>query len=198
MNISRRISLFAGASMLTAVLTSCRSPPARYYRLAPVPSTSLVGAPRIVSVLSVTIPAYLNQDGIAKLDGGYRFSSYSNDLWAEPLSDMLQTVMVQNLEQRLTGATVIASGGSIGVPSDARVEINVLKFDSGNDGRVSLIAQIAVKLRSNRTEWQTQTFSRSKSPAGPSVSDIVAVMSTLWAEAADVAARLVVQTPQAG
>ena len=94
-----------------------------------------------VGVLSISIPDDLNQNGIAYGGSGNQFDVYSNDLWAGRLADMLQDVMVQDLAQRLPQATVIGSGGSIGLPFDVIVEINVLRFDPDGTGNVVLSAQ---------------------------------------------------------
>ena len=66
-------------------------------------------------------------------------------LWAGPFADTLQTTMVEDLAQRLNGATVIDSNGSIEMPSDLQIEINVLRFDPSVTGDVELTMQVALK-----------------------------------------------------
>jgi uncharacterized lipoprotein YmbA len=150
-----------------------------------------------VVVRSVSVPGYLDQDGIGKAGGVYEFSSYPNDVWAEPLADMLQGVMVQELSQRLPGATVLPDGGAIGAPADAVVEVNVLRFDPDAAGDVILDAQIAVRRGTGNKVWRTVDFMR-QARGGDSAVAIVAAMSALWSQAADATALLLAQSTASG
>jgi uncharacterized protein len=179
--------------MLAAALAACTSPPTRYYRLAVVPGAIQSIPPLTVGVRSVSIPGYLNQNGIAKDGGDDEFDVYSNNLWAEPLADMLQTTMVQDLAQRLPGSTVIGSGGSIGEAADVLIEINLLRFDPDSAGKIVLSAQSAVRSGRTRALWITQTFERSAAPDGPGVASLVSKMSMLWGAMADQVADLIVE-----
>ncbi len=185
MSPSRRACLSAGPIMFAAALSACSSPPTHYYRLAVIAGTSRSSAPFTVGIRSVSIPGYLDQSGIAKGGGDYRFDVYSNDLWADQLASMLQAVMVQDLAQRLPTATVIGTGGSIGVSPDVLVEINVLRFDPDSAGQLVLNAQIAIKSGRTRALWATQSFAQHAPPDGVDASGIVAGMSLLWAAMAE-------------
>jgi uncharacterized lipoprotein YmbA len=83
---------------------------------------------------NVRIAGYLDQNGIAKATSEYEFAVFDNDLWAEPLSDMLQSTLVQNLTQRLPMATVTRSNGAVGTPAGLLVEIEILRFDLDSSG----------------------------------------------------------------
>jgi uncharacterized protein len=193
MSASRRACLLTGPVLLVAALAACSSPPAQYYRLAAIPGAISGDAPFTVGVRSISIPGYLDQDGIAKNTGDYQFGVYGNELWADRLADMLQAVMVQDLAQRLPTAMVIGSGGSIGVSSDVLIEINVLRFDPDSTGKIILTAQIAIKSGRTRVLWTTRTFEDSATPDNAGVPDIVAKMSLLWAAMADQVAGLIVE-----
>jgi uncharacterized lipoprotein YmbA len=193
MNTSRRACLRAGPVILAAALAACASAPAQYYRLAAIPGAIRNGAPSSIGVRSISIPGYLDQNGIAKGTGDYQFGVYSNELWADRLDDMLQSVMVQDLAQRLPAATVIGSGGSIGMSSDVLIEINVLRFDPDSTGKIILTTQIAIKSGRTRALWATRTFQNSATPDNANVSYIVATMSMLWASMADQVADLIVE-----
>jgi uncharacterized lipoprotein YmbA len=194
MKMERRALLCAWPTLVAAGLAACTSPPARYYRLAAVPGPTCSDGPPTIGVRSISIPGYLDQNGIAKPSGDYQFDSYSNELWAEPLADMLQATMVQDLVQRLPESTVTGSGGGIGVPSDVLVEINVSRFDPDPAGRIVLTMQIAIQSGGSRTLWMVRTFDNSSAPAGNDGSQITAAMSTLWAAAADEIGSLVVES----
>lgn len=187
MNVKRRAVLWG----LPFALAGCSSPPAQYYRLAAVPGTAGSGGPNAVGVRGINIPGYLDQNNIVKPSGAYQFDSFANELWAEPLGDMLQGVLVQDLAQRLPDATVVASGGAITVPADVLVEINVLSFEPDASGQVTLNAQIALKSGADRALWATGNFQKS-ADAGAGAAGTVAAMSTLWGMAADQAAAMIV------
>jgi uncharacterized lipoprotein YmbA len=160
------------------------------YRLQAEPGPVAGQAAVTVSVRGVNIPGFLDQNGIAMQSGAYQYASWPNDVWAEPLGDMLQAVMVQELGQRLPAATVVASGGAIGAPAQAVVEMNVLRFDPDPDGRIDLDVQISVRRDSDNRLWRTVDFNRFAAPAGDGALGEVAAMSGLWAQAADAAAGL--------
>jgi uncharacterized lipoprotein YmbA len=180
---SRRFMLLGAATLALAGCAS--SPPTQYYKLAALPGPARNGITPRISVRSIEIPGYLDQTGIARPTGNYQFSSSANALWAQPLATMLQTVMVQNLAQRLPDATIIASGGAIGAPTDILVEINLLRFDPDPSGDIQLTAQFAIRAATGQPNWQIQTFSANAAPSGPNTADTVAAMSKLWAAAAD-------------
>jgi uncharacterized lipoprotein YmbA len=165
-------------------LAGC-SAPAVNYRLAAQRGPIAGQTTAAIAVRGVNIPGYLDQNGIGRLSGAYQYATYPNDVWAEPLAEMLQAVMVQDLSQRLPAATVIASGGAIGAPTQAVVEINILRFDPDPEGRVNLTMQISVRHGSDNRLWQTVNYSRVAPLAGQDAQDVVGAMSALWAQAAD-------------
>jgi uncharacterized lipoprotein YmbA len=163
------------------------------YRLAGEPGPVEQMAPLTISVRSVSIPSYLDQGNVPKPVSPFVVGSFANSIWAGPFADTLQTTMVQDLAQRLNGATVIDSSGSIEAPSDVQIEINVLRFDPSVTGDVELSMQVALKEGADRKLLGVQTITRSR-PAGPTAADIVAAMSALWASAADEIAASVAAT----
>ena len=92
--------------------------------------------------------------------------------------------MTEDLAQRLNGATVIDSDGSIEMPSNLQVEINVLRFDPSTTGDVELTMQVGLKAGADHRPVSVQTINR-RLASGATASDIVAAMSALWASAAD-------------
>ncbi|OYV41422.1 MAG: hypothetical protein B7Z80_01785 [Rhodospirillales bacterium 20-64-7] len=181
-----------GSVALAGSLAGCASAPTRYYRLAAVPGPIEPGVTAHISVRSISIPSYLNADGIAKPGGAYQYTSFPNALWASPLADLLQSVMVQDLAQRLPQAVVIGAGGAIGVPADRIVEINVLRFDPAASGELTLIAQASVRSPDAGAAGLTRSI-RLSAPCSAVPADIAAVMSKLWGQAADVLAQAVAE-----
>jgi len=190
----RRRLVLGGAAVLA--VAGC-SPAATDYRLAVVAGPPVGQAAAIVVVRGVSVPGYLDQDGIGKAGAAYEFASYPNDVWAEPLADMLQGVMVQELALRLPAATVLADGGAIGAPADEVVEMNVLRFDPDAAGNLILDVQIAVRRGRDNRLWRTLDFMR-QAPSGATPAAIVAAMSALWGQAADATAVLVAESTASG
>jgi uncharacterized lipoprotein YmbA len=189
----RHLLLTAPALALAGcALAGCASAPTNYYRLAPMPGPAVSLAALSVGVRSIDIPFYLDQNNIARPGGAYQFNTFPNDLWAEPLAAMLQSVMVQNLAARLPNATVIASGGGIEAPSRMLVEINILRFDPTPDGQVLLVAQAAIKTGGTRKLLATKTF-RATAAAGQDATSIAAAMSALWGYFASQTAAMITE-----
>jgi uncharacterized lipoprotein YmbA len=184
------------AITLTTLTAACTSPPIKAYRLTSVAGPVKHVPAETISVRRVSLPAYLDQNNIAKPVGLYEFASFPNDVWAGSLPDTLQTTMVEDLAQRLNGATVIDSDGSIAMPSDLQVEIDVLRFDPSASGKIELTTQVALKAGPDHRLCGVQTINRAL-PAGTTASDVVATMSALWASAADQIASSVTQASAA-
>ncbi len=185
----------AGGSLLAlGTLAGCTSPNPNYYRLGATSGPSVSGGPPSVEVRSISIPGYLDRPGIVKRAGDFSLDIHTNDIWAEPLADMLQATLVQDLTQRMPGTTVIASGGSIGASSNLIIETNVLRFDPNPDGTMTLQAQVAVRNGESLQIIVTRAIQESGPANEPVVANIVASMSTLWGAAANDIAALLAQT----
>jgi uncharacterized lipoprotein YmbA len=193
----------AGAPVLRALslgglglggLAGCTSPNPNYYRLGATSGPTVTGGPPSVEVRSISIPGYLDRQGIVKCAGDFSLDIHSNDIWAEPLADMLQATLVQDLTQRMPGTTVIGSGGSIGANSDLIIETNVMRFDPNPDGTMTLQAQVAVRDGQSLQIIVTRTITENGPANEPVVSNIVASMSTLLGSAADDIASLLAHT----
>ena len=182
-----------GVFMATALTSACVSAPVAAYRLASEPGTVEQIAPLTIGVRRIGIPSYLDQGNIPKPVSRFVAGSFPNAIWAGSFANTLQTTMVEDLAQRLNGATVIDSDGSIELPSDLQIEINVLRFDPSITGNVELNMQVALKAGADHRLLVVQTITRTL-PAGATASDIVATMSALWASAADQIATSVAST----
>jgi uncharacterized protein len=180
--LSRRSALLA----LAALPAACTSPNPSLYVLATVPGATQGGAPAVVELRGVAVPHYLERSQIVRSSEGYRMDVLSNDWWGEPLASMLGRILVEELNQRLPGTTVYGDSGAISAPSDAKVAINLQRFDLEQGGDVLLAAQIAVE--------EQRIVSRSVAlrvrPANATTQALVAAMSTAVAELADTVASM--------
>jgi hypothetical protein len=177
----RSLLVLGGAALLP---TACTSPNPDLYTLAVVPGPMHSGAPHTIELRAIALPRYLERSQIVQSSENYRLAVLSNDWWGEPLDAMLSGVLVQELNQRLTGAAVFAESGAISVTADATVEINLQRLDENAAGAVVLLAQVAVTGRRNATRdahFQVQ-------PGAPGTAAMVAAMSTAVGELADLVA----------
>jgi uncharacterized lipoprotein YmbA len=202
MTIERRrfLRYFGTAPLLVTslgTLSGCLSANPNYYRLGMMSGPAVSGGPPAVEVRNISIPGYLDRDGIVKRAGDFKLDIHSNDIWAEPLADMLQATLVQDLSQRMPGTTVIGSGGSIGANSDMLIETNVLRFDPDPNGMMVLTAQVALRDGQTLQIVTTRMIQESAPANGPVVANIVASMSGLWGQAANDVAALLAQNWQA-
>lgn len=195
--ISRRRSFLAALGTLPLAaggLAGCASANPNYYRIGTVPGAPLAGGPPSVEVRSISIPGYLDRQGIVKQANDYKLDIHENDIWAEPLAGMLEDALVSDLQTRLPGTTVIGAGGSIGANAELLVETNVLRFDPDPNGQMVLQFQVGIRDAASMTLLGTRAFTH-QAPAGqPVVAQIVAGMSRLWGLAADDIAAFLVQS----
>ena len=127
------------------------SAPTNFYMLSPL-SPSQAGASaataegRIrIGLATVVVPEYLNRNEIVlNLDDTlYRLVEFNQ--WAEPLNDNLTRVLAENLTNLLRGDSIdvfLSSDSSI--PTDYRLEVDVLRLDGNLGDQVALIAQWAL------------------------------------------------------
>jgi uncharacterized lipoprotein YmbA len=185
MRLSRRSALLA----LLAVPAACSSPNPNLYVLATVPGATHGGAPRVIQLRTISIAHYLERSQIVRSSEGYRMDVLSNDWWGEPLDTMLGRILVQELNQRLPGATVYGDSGAISTPADATVEINVQRFDLDRDGALLMAAQIAV----DRNRAVSRGVALMVRPADGTTQALVAAMSSAVAQLADTVAGMLTE-----
>jgi uncharacterized lipoprotein YmbA len=135
-------------------LTGCLgglSGPTNFYMLSPLsPSQAGTSAAtaegRIrIGLATVVGPEYLNRNEIVlNLDNTvYRLAEFNQ--WAEPLNNNLTRVLAENLTNLLRGDSIdvfLASDSSI--PTDYRLEVDVLRLDGNLGGQVALVVQWAL------------------------------------------------------
>ncbi|MDE8346053.1 MAG: PqiC family protein [Acidocella sp.] len=186
---ARRRAVLGG--MLLAALTACASRVTDYYRLAMVAGASVSGKTGVITVRRISLPSYLDRNAINRPGGDYRFETFDHTEWAEPLGDMLQAIMVEDLAQRLPDATILASGSAIGTTPDMVVEIAVQRFDFDAAGRLALVGQIAIKAGPDRALVAQSGVRAAMAVGGADATASVAAMSVLWAQCADNVTRLI-------
>ncbi len=169
--------------LLPLALAACASPEPAYYTLRAVPGLARSGGPHLVELRRPGIAGYLDRSEIVRGGGGYKLTLHAGERWGEPFGSMLARVLAEDLNARLPGTTVFTASGSLSTEPNARVELDVPRFDLGQDGRVVLLAQVAVREGLRRT--QTRSLQLEATPASASTADLVGAMSGLVGQAAD-------------
>jgi uncharacterized lipoprotein YmbA len=98
-----------------------------------------------IGLVSVVVPEYLNRNEIVvNLDNTvYRLAEFNQ--WAEPMSNNLTRVLAENLANLLRNDLIdvfLATDSSI--PTDYRLEVDVLRLDGNLGDQVTLVAQWAL------------------------------------------------------
>jgi uncharacterized lipoprotein YmbA len=183
--LRRRLLLALGT---TAALAGCASPNPLLYTLAAVPGATRTGAPHTIELRAIALARYLERSQIVRSSEGYRLEVLGDEWWGEPLDAMLSRVLVQDLTQRLPGASVFAENGAITATADATVELNLQRLDEDATGAVVLVAQVAVR-HGNHPD-QTRNVRFAVRPQGPTTGAMVAAMSIATGQLADVMAGM--------
>ncbi|MBV9948152.1 MAG: membrane integrity-associated transporter subunit PqiC, partial [Myxococcales bacterium] len=139
--IRRARLLFAVCSV---VLLACGSSPEPvYYALGPTGGAAQPGWARLVELRRLGLAGYLDRADIVSGVSDHRVRIESGQRWAEPLGDMMGRVLAQDLSQRLPGSTVFTES-SVSLDPDATVEVDVQSLDIGDDGRLTMTAQVVI------------------------------------------------------
>ncbi len=116
------------------------SPPSRFYLLSPLSSsmstTPVVRYETIVAMSKIQIPSHLNRPQIVTRDGPNSLVLAEFDRWAEPLSDNLTRILIENLGHLLSEQRVFVTSWRGGMKSDYRIFLETTRFDIEADGAV--------------------------------------------------------------
>ena len=183
MLVRRSFLGLCGAALLPA---ACSSPNPVLYTLGVAAGTPRPGAPHSIELRALALARYLERSQIVRSSENYRLDVLANDWWGEPLDTMLSRVLVQELTQRLPGASVFAENGAISAAADATVEINIQRLDEDTTGAVALVAQVAVSGR----RAATRNVTLAVRPATTGTGGMVAAMSVAVGQLADAVAGM--------
>ena len=180
-----RRQLSWGLLALAALPASCASPNPVLYTLDPVTGVARPGGPKTVLLRDIAIAPYLDRKMIVRSSSGFRIAVEQNDWWGEPFAGMLSRVLAAELEQRLPGTTVLTAAGTIDAPADAKISINIARFDQDADGTVILAAQSDITFTNAHRQAAIAGERLRAVPQGTGVAAQVAAMSRALGGLAD-------------
>ncbi len=180
-----------GLRLKNALIMSCillstagcvgKSAPTRFYMLdagdIPLTVPSIQARP-VVVLEEVTIPPYLDRPNIVTRTRTARVHLADFDYWAEPLRDAVSRYMLIALSH-ISSATVVAERSA---ENDFNLKISILRFDSTEDGNVTLHAMWSLErynsdVECNDMNWKHASYSEKSHEA--SYADIVRTQSKM-------------------
>jgi hypothetical protein len=161
-----------------------------YYAMGAVPGAPL-SSTATIELRRPELAGYLDRSDIVGGVVDRRLRLRSGDAWGEPLDDMIDRVLAEDLRQRL-GATVLRESESIGSRPDTVVAVDVGRFEQDGDGRVVLEAHVVVSPGPGKRPLARQVSLNAR-PKGGDTPAMVDAMSELLGRLADAIARAIVQ-----
>jgi uncharacterized protein len=172
-------------------LTSCASQSAKIYTMTALDKGSPVaGRPVTISVATVGIPKYLDRPQIVRRASAVELGVAEFERWGEPLGDMVQRVLAQDLTQRLPRGSVVTTSRTLTGDETSSIELDLSRFDADADGTIVLDVQWRIR-RNGRGLSSLQSVHITRRPADATTPATVKAMSDALGDlAARIAARL--------
>ena len=167
------------------------SPPPRSYLLsAAIPPQSPSGAPVVVGVGPVTIPAYLDRSPIVVRTGADEVRLSGEHHWAELLRDGVPRTLAENLSAMIPTDAVALFPWRTPWTVQYRVTVDILRFDGALGGPAVLHARWRL-LDGAGKELVLQAVHLQDTASEPTYSALVAAESRLLARLSrDIAAEI--------
>jgi hypothetical protein len=135
-----------------------------------------LGKPLSIGVGPVELAEHLNQKEILTHHQRYRVNTSEYNRWAEPLSENITAVLVENLVQLIPSDSIFGYQRDFGYQTDFRIRVNIVKFGLDPAGRMELNAFWVIQdSAGNSAEFRKSRFSEAL--IGDDVDSIVAAMS---------------------
>jgi uncharacterized lipoprotein YmbA len=153
------------------VLAACgTSPEPAYYELTPAGGVALPDVAETVEIQRPLLPAYLDRPEMVADMGGGRIKIDEMRRWGEPLDEMLERVLAENVRQRLPNSAVMAEGGDRPVKARFTVMLDLQKFNQSGDSTALLSGQMMLRdtcILSPRPQPQPQPVRARAKPVRP-------------------------------
>jgi uncharacterized lipoprotein YmbA len=168
-----------------------RTPPSRFYLLAPLAPAREAPGEVGLGLGRVRLPGYLDRPQIVTRDGEHRLEVATLDRWAEPLDESVARVTAANLARLLGTGRVQRHPWRDPQAVELSVDLDLLRFDGSRGGSVRLEAVYRLRGPGGILERSTAIEEPSD---GRGYTELAAAMSralaSLAREIADAAATL--------
>lgn len=181
---------------LALTLVACaRSPNPVFYALSSRPGRALQSRPFTIELRRPGLPSYLDRPHIVKRVTSERLALDADERWGAPLQEMVGATLADDLSGRLPDCVVFTEAGSISAPADARVEVDLSRFELTDDGSVKLLAEVAVSWTALARGPRIDRYALSALPASSHTADLVTSMSLVLGQLSDAIAKAVLRGP---
>ena len=175
----------AVAYTLLATLAGCASAEPDYYVLQPVAGRADSSVTGSIEVRRPGLAGFLDRADVVVDGTSFRLTLGAGARWGEPLGDMIERVLSQDLAQRLPASQVFGEGGAIGVASDLRVDVDVQQFGGASGGTAILISEIVIERRHDHVVLGARHVQITAARQGSGAASLAAAMSDLLGQIAD-------------
>ena len=151
--------------------------------------------PLSVEVAALRLPQYLERPQIVTREGGNRLFLSEFNQWGGNLQKDLMRTMALNFSLLLATPNVAITPYHPPTPADYRVEVEVMRFEKGEAGEVTLLAQWRLLKQGQQAPVATRmtTLGGKPSATANGYDGTVATMSRLWGELSTLIARTIRQ-----
>jgi len=170
---------------LLAALAGCSSAEPAYYVLRPLPGALHASVARSIEIRRPGLAGFLDRADLVIDDSSYRLQLGTASRWAEPVGEMVERVVAEDLAQRLPASHVFGEGGAIGIDADLRVDLDVQQFGGAAGGDVSLTAELVVERRHDHVVLVGRHIALSAPRTQAGEAGLAAAMSSLLAQLSD-------------
>jgi len=164
MSIAWRITL--ALCVTCAALSSCSSPPARFYALSVTGAQTQTPLDVSVAVGPVTVPAAVDGPRIVLSVGPNELRPDEYNRWAAPLQDDILRTVAANLAMLLGTGRVTLSSNTAGSTPEYRASIEVERFESVLGQTVTVEAEWSVRRSSDGAVQSGRTVGHEKVSGG--------------------------------
>jgi uncharacterized lipoprotein YmbA len=184
---------------LPALLAGCGSTPTQVFTLSASEDRARRPAPAgqapLVHVDRATVADYFDRTQMVTRVGAFRVSVHEFAVWSEPIADLISNAVVDDLARRFGDDRVLRTPRSRGGTADARVELDVLRFDVDEAGTATLDVRWGVVPASGPvTQRRERILAEAGNPGDPA-SRVVALRETLATLSATIAAAIAAPRP---
>lgn len=135
----------------------------------------------LIKLRRPALPGYLDRAEIVTRVSGFRLRVASGESWSEPLGDMVGRVLADDLSRRLGDVVVFTEASPISSDPDAIVSVDIQRFDIGDDGAMTLRAEIAVERVAGHALVTARHVELHARPSASSTAALAGAMSELLA-----------------
>lgn len=191
--MSKKILSLISTLALGLLLASCgSSPPNNYYLLSAHESPAPAGESPSLGVGPIEIPEYLSREAMVISRAGNNLQVASLDLWAEPLVDGVQRVLVLNLAGLLDTQDVQFFPWHPKRAPDYGIKVNLLQLEAVGQQAMLTAEWLVYRPGSSDTVQRRITQLQSALPSGAQAGEqIAAAYSALFYQLSEIIAAAI-------